>query len=172
MLKPRFFGHFQVLHPVGKQTYKLKLPKKWRIHDFFHVWLLEQNTTNKGQVNDTQLDFEIEIGNNNKYKVDGIWNNAIYARELAIEQLPRLYYLVLLKGYSEDGNTWGPASAIQHFRKLVITYHNDNSKKLIATSAFVDIASPMTRPIAHILIKQKWGQPVGFTTTIKQAKKS
>ena len=51
-LEAKFLGFFQVLHPVGKQVYKLELPKKWRIHDVFHISLLEQNTTKKGQVND------------------------------------------------------------------------------------------------------------------------
>ena len=39
-LKAKFLGLFQVLHPVSKQGYKLKLPKKWRIHDVFiyHYW--------------------------------------------------------------------------------------------------------------------------------------
>ena len=32
-----FFGPFRVLHPVRKQTYKLKLPKRWKIHNVFHV---------------------------------------------------------------------------------------------------------------------------------------
>ena len=41
-----------------------------------------------------QLDFEFEAGNNKEYKVDGIWNIAVYAKEL-VSQLPRLYYLVL-----------------------------------------------------------------------------
>ena len=40
-LKAKFLGPFWILHPVDKQTYKLKLPKKWRIHDVFHVFLLE-----------------------------------------------------------------------------------------------------------------------------------
>ncbi len=47
-LEAKFFGPFRVLHPVGKQVYKLELPKKWRIHDVFHVSLLEQDTTRKG----------------------------------------------------------------------------------------------------------------------------
>ena len=39
-LKAKFFGPFRLLHPIGKQAYKQKLPKKWRIHDVFHVSLL------------------------------------------------------------------------------------------------------------------------------------
>ena len=82
-----------MLHPIGKQAYKLELAKKWRIYNIFHVSSLEQNTTKKGQVNDTQLNFEFEAGNDKKYEVNSIWDSAVYARESA-KQLPRLYYLV------------------------------------------------------------------------------
>ena len=40
-LEVKFFGPFQVFHPVGKQIYKLELPTKYGIHDVFHVLLLE-----------------------------------------------------------------------------------------------------------------------------------
>ncbi len=40
-LESKFFGPFQVLDVVGKQAYKLELPTKWKIHDVFHVSLLE-----------------------------------------------------------------------------------------------------------------------------------
>ena len=103
-LEAKFLGPFQVLHLVGKQAYKLKLPKKWRIYDVFHVSLLEQDTTKKGQVNDTQLNFKFEAGNNKEYEVDGIRDSAVYARESA-GQLPGLYYLVSWKGYPEEENT-------------------------------------------------------------------
>ena len=112
-LEAKFLGPFRVLHPISKHAYKLKLPKKWRIHDIFHVSLLEQDTTKKGQVNDTQLNFEFEAGNDKEYEVDGIRDSAVYAKESA-GQLPGLYYLVSWKGYFEEDNTWEPALAIQH----------------------------------------------------------
>ncbi len=47
-LESKFFGLFRVLYIVRKQAYKLELPTKWKIHDVFHVLLLEQVTTRKG----------------------------------------------------------------------------------------------------------------------------
>ena len=58
-----------MLHPIDKQAYKLKLPKKLKIHDVFYVSLLEQDTTKKRQVNDMQLEFE--AGNDKEYEIDG-----------------------------------------------------------------------------------------------------
>ncbi len=63
-LKAKFFRPFRVLYQVGKQAYKLKLPKKWRIHDIFHVLLLEQNTTKKGQVDEMTSKLEFESDSN------------------------------------------------------------------------------------------------------------
>ena len=77
-LEAKFLGLFQVLYLVGKQAYKLELPKKWRIHNVIYVLLLEQNTMKKGWVNDMQLEFE--AGNDKEYKVDGIWDSAVYAK--------------------------------------------------------------------------------------------
>ena len=59
-----------MLQLVGKHTYKLKLPKKCKIYDVFHVTLLEQNTMKKVLVNDMQLEFQ--AGNNKEYEVYSI----------------------------------------------------------------------------------------------------
>ena len=45
-----------------------------------------------------------ETGNNKKYKVDNIWDSAVYAKKLAIKQLLGLYYLVLSKSYLKKKN--------------------------------------------------------------------
>ena len=70
----------------------LKLPRKWKIHDIFHVLLLKQDTTRKGRVDENVTEFE--AGNNEEYKVEGIWDSAVYAKESAAGHLPGLYYLI------------------------------------------------------------------------------
>ena len=92
----KFFGPFRVLHPVGKQVYKLELSRKWRIWDVFHVSLLEQDTTRKGQVDEEvrQMEFDAGDDESGEYEVEAIRDSAVYARELESGHLPGLYYLV------------------------------------------------------------------------------
>ena len=47
---------------------------------------------------------ELKAGNSKEYKVDKIWNSAVYANE-AEGYLPGLYYLVVWKRYLEEENT-------------------------------------------------------------------
>ena len=44
-------------------------------------------------MNNTQLKFK--AGNNKKYKIDDIWDNAVYTRKSITGQILKLYYLVL-----------------------------------------------------------------------------
>ena len=94
-----------MLHPIGKQAYKLELPKKWRIHDDFYVSLLEQDTTKKEWVHKKNVE-ELDVGDDSgEYEVEAIWDNAVYARELESGHLLGFYYLVSWKRYPEEENT-------------------------------------------------------------------
>ena len=156
-LEAKFFGPFRVLHPVGKQAYKLELPRKWRIHDVFHVSLLEQDTTRKGREFSVP-EFELEPGDDKEYKVEAIRDSAVYAKE-ADGHLSGLYYLVAWKGYPEEENTWEPSSAVIYLRKMVSTFYKDHPKKSTATPAALDSAPPIAKPMIQLLAKQKQGQP-------------
>ena len=70
-----------MLYPVSKQASKFKLPKKWTIHNMFHMSLLEQNITKKKPVQEV---LELNAGNkdNVKYKMEVIWDSMVYANEL------------------------------------------------------------------------------------------
>ena len=80
-MKTKFFRLFWILHPVEKQAYKLKLPKKYRFYNVFHVSLLEQNTIKKGQVDNNITKLDTGDNDSKMYKVGAIWDNAIYAKE-------------------------------------------------------------------------------------------
>ena len=171
-LKAKFFGSFRILYPVKKQAYKLDLPTKWRIHDVFHVSLLEQDTIKKGQINELfpELESEFDTGNNKEYKVEVIIDSAVYAKE-AEGQLPSLYYLISWKDYPEEKSTWEPSSIVMHLWKMISTFHKDHSEKSTVTSSLLDSAPPMAKPSVKrpvkLSTKQKWGRPIGST---KQAK--
>ena len=143
-LEAKFFGLFWILHPIGKQVYKLELSRNWRIHDVFHVSLLKQDYIRKGR---EFLVPEFEPGDNNKeYEIEAIQDSAVYTKE-GDRHLPGLYYLVAWKSYLEEKNTWEPSSAIMHLRKMVSIFHKDHPKKLTTTSVPLDSASPMAKPI-------------------------
>ena len=56
---------------------------------------------------------EFETGSNKEeYKVEEIWNSAVYVKESATGYLLGLYYLVLWKGYSKKENILEPALAV------------------------------------------------------------
>ena len=108
-----------------------------------------------------QLDFEFKTGNDKEYKVDSIWDSAVYAKESATRQLPWLYYLISWKGYPEEENIWEPASAIQHLQRLVTAYHKDNPEKPIAIFDPVNTTLPMARPSAL-------PRPIAKPTTVQK----
>ena len=171
-LEAKFFGPFQDLYLVGKQAYKLELPKKWKIHDVFHMSLLEQDTTRKEWMDKKVRQIEFDAGDNEEYKVEAIWDSAVYARELKSGYLPGLYYLISWKRYLKEKNTWEPASAVQHLRKLTSSFYNNHLDKPTVTSPAIDTVSLMARSIVKPTKapKQKYRRPANSTN--KQAKKN
>ena len=76
------------------------------------------------------MEFDAGDNESGEYKVEAIWDSAVYAREWKSGYLPGLYYLVSGKGYPEEENTWEPASAVQYLRKLISLF----STRTILTS--------------------------------------
>ena len=130
------------------------------MHNVFHVPLLGKNTTRKERVDKRVTKLKLKAGNNEEYKVEAIWDSAVYTSKLKSGQLPSLYYLVAWKDYLKDKNTWEPLSAVQHLKKLINCFHKEYQEKPTATSLPINSAPPMARPtVRPILLKQKRGQP-------------
>ena len=127
--------------------------------------LLEQDTTRKRRMDEKTVEqLEFKAGSDNEeYKVEGIRDSVVYARESEEGYLPGLYYLISWKGYPKDKNTWKPALAVQQLRKLVSNFYKDHPDKPIATSPPIDLASPMAKRITlpNVNGKRKRNRPVG-----------
>ncbi len=104
-----------------------------------------------------------------------ICDSVVYARDLE-SHLLGFYYLVLWKGYLEKENTWEPAPAVLHLRKLINTFYHNYLEKPTATSPLIDsvplTTRPKIRPTKASSIEQKRGQPTKANGTSKRAKKS
>ncbi len=57
---------------------------------------------------------EFETRDNKEYKIEVIIDSVVYGHK-AENQLSRLYYLVLWKGYQEEKSTWELLTIIIHF---------------------------------------------------------
>ena len=90
---------------------------------------------------------------NREYKVETIWDSAVYTRESESGHLSSLYYLVPWKRYLKKENTWEPASAVQYLRKLMSLFHKDHSDKPITTFLAIDTTSPIARLIVIPIVK-------------------
>ena len=135
------------------------------MHNVFHMSLLEQDTTRKERVDTRVKELELGAGNSKEYKVEAIWDSAIYASKSESGQLPGLYYLVAGKGYSEEENTWKPSSTVQHLKKLINSFYKNHLEKPTATSPPIDLAPPMARPtVRPTPLKQKRGQAAGIAS--------
>ena len=133
---------------------------------------MEQDTIRKERVDEKVTELDFKAGNSEEYKVEAIWDSAVYARDLE-GHLPGLYYLVAWKGYTKEENTWEPVSAIQHLRKQISLFHKDSLEKRTATSSPVNSASPRARPTVkpvRPIAKRKQGQPANNAN--KRAKKN
>ena len=88
-------GLFEITQVISSITFRLKLPKQWKIHDMFHASLLslyrEMETLEHG-LNFPQLLPEL-IGTEEEYQIDKIINHQGTAT--------RMQYLIHWKGYSD-----------------------------------------------------------------------
>ena len=93
-----------------------------------------------------------------EYKVEEIQDSTIYARESESGQLPRLYYLVSWKGYSEEKISSESTSVVQHLRNLIYLFHKDHLNKSTTTSPAMDILLLIVKLAVKPTDLPKWKQ--------------
>ena len=125
------------------------------------MWLLEQDTIKKGWVDKKVMELEFEAGKSEEYKLETIWDSAVYANEAEVYLLG-LYYLVAWKKYPEKDNIWEPLSTIQHLKKLINLFHKKHTKKPTTNFLIINFSLLMAKPIVkptRAISKRKQGWP-------------
>jgi transposase InsO family protein len=107
------FGPYKVLETIGKQAYRLDLPNTLRVHDVFHVSLLEMARARSGQVTTTPT--PVEVDNHEEWEVDEVLDSRIHRGNLQ--------YLVRWSGCSDSENQWLPADDVANCAQLLREFH-------------------------------------------------
>jgi transposase InsO family protein len=116
-LDHKYYGPFEVEEPIGKQAYKLRLPHTFRIHNVFHVSLLEPY---KGRSDDVVAPPPIMIDGERHDEVELILDSRLYRK--------RLQYLVKWLGWPDTENQWVYAEDVQA-DELVKDFHQQYPNK-------------------------------------------
>jgi hypothetical protein len=106
-LAPRFMGPYRIQDAVGSQAYRLRLPPQMRIHNVFHVSLLEPW---KGRDDETQEQSMPLADESDEWEVEEILDRKV--------QKGKTFYLVKWKGWPEEYNQWEPEENCQELRVL------------------------------------------------------
>ena len=112
-LKWKHFEFFRVLEIIKDQVYRLKLFKRWRIHDVFHVSLLKKSKFKKKK-NTIELTYQskdIKIEKDEiiekLYEIETILNSHIYVANKCLDRSyneSKLYYKIQWENYEKQ--TW------------------------------------------------------------------
>jgi transposase InsO family protein len=102
-MRPKREGPFTITEVLGPVTYRLKLPKTWRVHDVFHAALLRLYRENEvyGE-NFTKPPPELE-GKEEAYEVETILNHRKRGRGYQ--------YFIKWRGYPISDASWEPEHA-------------------------------------------------------------
>ena len=102
-LYPKFLGPFKIIEMIGANAARLQLPVGWKLHDEFHLSLLKQYDGSSS----TPIPPPPEIvGDEVFYHVEHI----LAHRDKSYGKKKVREYLIKWTGYTDDHNSWEPAS--------------------------------------------------------------
>ncbi|QRW27800.1 Transposon Tf2-12 polyprotein [Rhizoctonia solani] len=113
-LEHKRLGPYKVLEKIGKESYKLELPKSMKIHPVFHTALLHKEPFDEFQRKPKPLP-PVITQTGEEYVVEKILDSRKQGRNL--------WYYVKWKGYGPEENTWEPKSHLANAPKQVAKFH-------------------------------------------------
>ena len=108
-------GPFRISKCINPVAYRLDLPPHYRIHDVFHISLLEVYHPSILLGRQAARPPPIELECSNEYKVDEILDSKLLHR--------KLYYQVRWKVYPISEATWEPHHHLTNATEVVRDFH-------------------------------------------------
>ena len=108
-------GPYEIVERINNVAFRLKLPDSVRIHDVFHVSLLEPFVANPFPSRTVAPPPPEIIDGDEEFEVEEILDSRRVGRGLQ--------YLVRWTGYSPSDDSWQPARDLTHCQDLVNDFH-------------------------------------------------
>ena len=108
-------GPYEIIERINEVAYRLELPSSMKIHNVFHVSLLEPYNINPFPGRLVPAPPPVEVDNVLEYEVEEIMDSKRSRR--------KLYYLVHWKGFDVQERTWEPVENLTNARELIKEFH-------------------------------------------------
>lgn len=131
-MAPKREGPFTITEVLGPVTFKLELPKKWKIHPVFHAALLTPYHTTKEHGLDLPRPPPEVVEGEDKHEVEAIINHRIRG-----QQRKKTEYLVSWKGWEAFENSWEPESNLKNAPDILKVYKKKHHLKAVHSAATV-----------------------------------
>lgn len=120
------YGPFKVLEKIGRSSYKLELPKNWRVHPVFNEVLLTPYAEPEFPSQIKELPPPPDIINNEiEYEVEEVLDSRIRKRG----RKEKIEYYVKWKGYDVGVDAWQPEENLENAKDLIEKFHKKYQKK-------------------------------------------
>jgi hypothetical protein len=114
-LAPKREGPFKIKEVLGPVTYRLTLPKQWKIHDVFHACLLTPyKETELHGPNETRPPPDLVEGQE-EYEIEAIISHRLHKNR-------ETTYLIKWKGYNSSENSWISESELTNAEEELNAY--------------------------------------------------
>jgi hypothetical protein len=108
-------GPYEIIEKINEVAYRLKLPKGWRIHNVFHVSLLEPCVPNSFPGRRVPPPPPIVVEDDVEYEVEEIVDSRL--------RYKKIQYLAKWVGYGPEENTWLKLADVENCMSLVDEFH-------------------------------------------------
>ncbi|QRW23764.1 Transposon Tf2-7 polyprotein [Rhizoctonia solani] len=117
-LEHKRLGPYKVLEKIGRNSYKLDLPKSMKVHPVFNIALLHKKPVDEYDRDPVPLPPVVTADGEEEYTVERILDSKKVGRQVK--------YLVKWKGYGPEDNTWEPKAHLANAPEKLAKFHREH----------------------------------------------